>query len=60
MLNLILKNANFLFIFYGNIDINSYESLRIVEIPYDKFQGLQTQNIRKTKAEVGEIGDRMF
>ena len=45
---------------WETIDINSYESLRIVEIPYDKFQGLQTQNIRKTKAEVGEIGDRMF
>lgn len=45
---------------WETIEINSYESLRIVDIPYDKFQGLQTQNIRKNKAEVGEIGDRMF
>ena len=45
---------------WETIEINSYESLRIVDIPYDKFQGLQTQNIRKNKAELGEIGDRMF
>ena len=45
---------------WETIEINSYESLRIVDIPYDKFQGLQTKNIRKNKAEVGEIGDRMF
>lgn len=45
---------------WETIEINSYESLRIVDIPYDKFQGLKTQNIRKNKAEAGEIGDRMF
>ncbi|WP_353106778.1 CRISPR-associated helicase Cas3' [Acetoanaerobium noterae] len=45
---------------WETIEINSYESLRKVDIPYDKFQGLQTQNIRKNKAELGEIGDRMF
>ena len=45
---------------WETIEINSYESLRKVDIPYDKFQGLKTQNIRKNKAEAGEIGDRMF
>ena len=42
------------------LEINSYESIRIADIPYDSNKGLQTQDIKKVKEETGEVGDRMF
>ncbi|MBP2027281.1 CRISPR-associated endonuclease/helicase Cas3 [Acetoanaerobium pronyense] len=42
------------------LEINSYESIRIADIPYDSNKGLQTQDIKKVKEEAGEVGDRMF
>ena len=40
-------------------EINSYELIYVVEIPYDSYMGLQTQGIKKLKEVKLDLGERM-